>query len=108
VEDFFLPEQELMNRLVAKESKNETKLNGPLTEVEKLYEVFKKQAKTVDGTLEKHVDALKLQTVASFAGTRKENAAGRKTKICRPAAADTCDQRKLISFRWFAGTKRES
>ncbi|HEY6062598.1 MAG TPA: bacillithiol biosynthesis cysteine-adding enzyme BshC [Chitinophagaceae bacterium] len=62
-EDFFLPEQELMNLLVARESKNETKLDGPLTELEQLYESFKKQAKTVDSTLEKHVDALKLQTV---------------------------------------------
>ncbi|HMK24412.1 MAG TPA: bacillithiol biosynthesis cysteine-adding enzyme BshC [Chitinophagaceae bacterium] len=80
-EDFFLPEQELMNRLVAKESKNETKLNGPLTEVEQLYEVFKKQAKTVDGTLEKHVDALKLQTVHRLQELEKKMLRAEKRKF---------------------------
>jgi bacillithiol biosynthesis cysteine-adding enzyme BshC len=80
-EDLFLPEQELMNRLVAKESKNETKLNGPLTELEQLYEAFKKQAKTVDGTLEKHVDALKLQTVHRLQELEKKMFRAEKRKF---------------------------
>ena len=63
IEDLFLPEQELMNKLVAKESKHSTKLNGSLDKLEQLYEAFKKQAAAVDSTLEKHVDALKLKTV---------------------------------------------
>ncbi len=62
-EDFFLSEQELMNRLVARESKNEIKLDGPLTELEQLYELFKKQATGIDSTLEKHVDALKQKSI---------------------------------------------
>ena len=62
-EDLFLPEQELMNRVVVNESKNKTKLNGSLAEVEKLYEALKKQASAVDGTLGKHVDALRSKTV---------------------------------------------
>jgi hypothetical protein len=37
VEDFFLPEQELMNKLVARETKNEIKINGNFTETDKLY-----------------------------------------------------------------------
>jgi len=40
-DNFFLPEEELLNRLVAKESKNETKLNGSLTGLESLYEQLK-------------------------------------------------------------------
>lgn len=63
VEDFFLKEQELMNKLVLKESKNETKLNGSLTETEKLYDLLKKQVQSIDSTLEKHVDALKSKTI---------------------------------------------
>ena len=63
VEDFFLPEQELLNKLVMRKSKNETKLNGSLSELEKLYTAFKKQAAAVDSTLEKHVDSLKEKTV---------------------------------------------
>jgi bacillithiol biosynthesis cysteine-adding enzyme BshC len=81
VEDFFLSEQELLNQLVAKESKNETKLNGPLTEVEQLYEAFKKQAKTVDSTLEKHVDALKLQTVHRLQELEKKMIRAEKRKF---------------------------
>jgi bacillithiol biosynthesis cysteine-adding enzyme BshC len=63
VEDLFFSEQELLNRLVARESKNETKLNGSLVQVEKLYEDFKKQASQVDSTLSRHVDALKVNAV---------------------------------------------
>jgi bacillithiol biosynthesis cysteine-adding enzyme BshC len=62
VEDFFMHEQELMNRLVAKESKNSIKLNGSLDKLEQLYGSFKKQAAAIDTTLEKHVDALKVRT----------------------------------------------
>jgi bacillithiol synthase len=61
--DFFLPETELANKLVARESRNEIKLNGSLTELEKLYDAFKKQATVIDSTLEKHVEALKTKTV---------------------------------------------
>ncbi len=63
IEDFFLTEQELANKLVARESKNETKLNGSLTQFEQLYDLFKKQAGQVDVTLSKHVDALKVNAV---------------------------------------------
>lgn len=80
-EDFFLPEQELLNRLVANESKNKTKLNGPLTELEQLYESFKKQAKTIDSTLEKHVDALKLQTVHRLQELEKKMLRAEKRKF---------------------------
>lgn len=81
VEDFFLPEQELMNRLVAKESKNETKLNGPLTELEQLYESFKKQAAAVDSSLEKHVSALKQQTVYRLQELEKKMLRAEKRKF---------------------------
>lgn len=81
MEDFFLPEQELLNKLVLKESKNETKLNGSLTELEKLYELFKKQASAVDTTLEKHVDALKLKTVYRLQELEKKMLRAEKRKF---------------------------
>lgn len=80
-EDFFLPEQELMNRLVARETRNKTKLNGPLTELEQLYETFKKQAKTVDSSLEKHVDALKLRTIHRLQELEKKMLRAEKRKF---------------------------
>lgn len=91
-EDFFLPEQELMNSLVAKESKNETKLNGSLTELEQLYESFKKQAAAVDKTLEKHVSALKQQTVYRLQELEKKMLRAEKRKF-------TDQQRQIHSIK---------
>lgn len=81
VEDFFLTEQELLKRLVVRESKNRTKLNGSLTEVEQLYEVFKKQATAVDMTLARHVDALKLKTVQRLQELEKKMLRAEKRKF---------------------------
>ncbi len=81
VDDFFLPEEELMNKLVTRESKNETKLNGSLTELEKLYETFKKQAAAVDATLEKHVESLKTKTVYRLQELEKKMLRAEKRKF---------------------------
>jgi bacillithiol biosynthesis cysteine-adding enzyme BshC len=81
IEDFFLPEQELLNRLVAKESELPTKLNGSLTELEQLYETFKKQAAAVDSTLVQHVDALKLRTVHRLQELEKKMLRAEKRKF---------------------------
>jgi bacillithiol biosynthesis cysteine-adding enzyme BshC len=81
IDDFFLPEQELLNKLVARESKNEVKLNGSLTELEQLYENFKKQAVAVDTTLAKHVDALKVKTVEGLQGLEKKMLRAEKRKF---------------------------
>ncbi len=80
-EDFFLPEQELLNRLVARESKIETKLNGSLPALEQLYDTFKKQATAVDSTLEKHVDALKVNTVYRLQELEKKMHRAEKRKF---------------------------
>ena len=79
-EDFFLTEEELMNKLVAKESNHPIKLNGSLAELEKLYEGFKKQATAVDTTLEKHVEALKLKTVYRLQELEKKMLRAEKRK----------------------------
>ncbi len=87
-EDFFLPEQELLNKLVTRESKNDTKLNGSLTTLEQLYDTFKKQAVAVDTTLEKHVDALKSKTVFRLQELQKKMLRAEKRKFA--------DQRRQI------------
>src|SRR5688572_1886815 len=81
IEAFFLSQEELMNRVVMNESKNEVKLNGSLTELEKMYESFKKQATAVDSTLEKHVEALKLRTVHRLQELEKKMLRAEKRKF---------------------------
>jgi uncharacterized protein YllA (UPF0747 family) len=81
IEDFFLSEQQLMSKVVMHESKNDVKLNGALTELEKMYESFKKQASAVDITLEKHVEALKLRTVQRLQELEKKMLRAEKRKF---------------------------
>jgi bacillithiol synthase len=81
IEDFFHSERELLDRLVLKESPNEIKLNGSLSEVEQLYENFKRQAAAVDATLTRHVDALKLKTVHRLQELQKKMLRAEKRKF---------------------------
>lgn len=81
IEDFFLAEEELLNKLVERESSNNTKLNGALTELESLYENFKQQASVIDSTLEKHVDALKTKTVYRLQELEKKMLRAEKRKF---------------------------
>jgi bacillithiol synthase len=80
-EDFFLPEQKLLNKLVARESKNVTKLNGSLTQVEQLYELLKKQAGQVDTSLTNHVEALKTKAVYRLQELEKKMLRAEKRKF---------------------------
>ena len=66
---------------IPKESKNETKLNGSLAAVEELYDSFKQQAKAVDTTLEKHVDALKTKTIFRLQELEKKMLRAEKRKF---------------------------
>ena len=81
IEDMFLSEQELLKCIVMNESKNEVKLNGSMTELEQLYESFKKQASAVDSTLAKHVEALKLRTVHRLQELEKKMLRAEKRKF---------------------------
>ena len=80
VEDFFLQQDEILNRLVVREKGKEIKLNGSLTELEQLYESFKKQAAAIDVTLSKHVDVLKLRTVQKLQQLEKKMLRAEKRK----------------------------
>lgn len=61
--DIFLPELDLVNKLVVRETDKKLQLNGTLSATEQLYETIKQQAVSVDTTLEKHVNALKTSTL---------------------------------------------
>ena len=98
VEDLFLSEQELLNKLVIKESKNQTRLNGSMTELEQLYESFKKQAAAVDSTLTRHVEALKLQTVHRLQELEKKMLRAEKRKY-----SDQQRQIQAIKSQLFPG-----
>jgi bacillithiol biosynthesis cysteine-adding enzyme BshC len=63
IDDFFDTEETLLNRLVLKEQAEKVTLNGSLSELENLYAAIKQQATTVDASLEKHVEALKVKTL---------------------------------------------
>jgi bacillithiol biosynthesis cysteine-adding enzyme BshC len=80
-EDLFLPEQELVNRLVSRETNNRLQLNGTFTETEKLYEQIKEQATSIDVTLEKHVDALKLKMLQHLQELEKKMLRAEKRKF---------------------------
>ena len=81
IEDFFLSEQELLNKLVTRDSKNKTKLNGTYADAESFYELVKKQAAAIDISLEKHVEALKTQSVYRLKELEKKMLRAEKRKF---------------------------
>ena len=81
IEDFFLSEEQLINRLVVKETENEIKLNGNLSDAEKLYESLKKQAEAVDASLGQHVEALKTQSLYRLQELEKKMLRAEKRKF---------------------------
>lgn len=92
IEDFFLPENELMKNLVMKESKREIKLNGIYTDTEKIYESIKKHAAAVDDTLSRHVDSLKTQSLHRLQELEKKMLRAEKRKF-------TDHQRQIHSIK---------
>jgi bacillithiol synthase len=80
-EDFFLPERELLNKLVTRDSENKLRFNGTLTETEQLYNTIKKQASAIDRTLEKHVEALKTNTLYRLQELEKKMLRAEKRKF---------------------------
>ncbi len=81
IDDFFLSEEELVNRLVSRDTDKKLLLNGTLGETEKLYESIRKQAASVDVTLEKHVDALRVKTIHRLHELEKKMLRAEKRKF---------------------------
>ncbi len=81
LEDLFLPQQELLNKLVNRETDKKLQLNGTFTKTEQLYESVKQQATSIDSTLEKHVDSLKLKTIQRLQELEKKMLRAEKRKF---------------------------
>jgi bacillithiol biosynthesis cysteine-adding enzyme BshC len=94
IEDFFLSEQELLNKLVARETDKKLRLNGTFTETEKLYEAIKKQAVSIDSTLE----SLKSKTLHRLQELEKKMLRAEKRKF-----ADQQRQIQVIKQHLFPG-----
>ena len=92
IEDFFLPKEELLNKLVIRDSQNDVKLNGSMSSVEELYEAFKKQAGSIDSTLTRHVEALKFKTVYRLQELEKKMLRAEKRKF-------TDQQRQIAAIK---------
>ena len=98
VEDFFLSEQELVNRHVSRQTDKKLKLNGTFSETEQLYNLIKKQASSIDTTLAKHVEALKTQTLHRLQELEKKMLRAEKRKF-----ADQQRQIHTIKEQLFPG-----
>lgn len=81
VEDIFLPEQELINKLVKRETDKKLQLNGTLSATEQLYEDIRQQAVSIDTTLERHVNALKTTTLYRLRELEKKMLRAEKRKF---------------------------
>ena len=81
IADFFLPEQELMNKFVKRETTNKVQLNGSFTQAEQLYEMLKQQAAAIDTTLSQHVDALKTKALYRLQELEKKLLRAEKRKF---------------------------
>lgn len=80
-EDIFLPERDLVNKLVIRETDKKLRLNGTLSATEQLYENIKQQAVSIDTTLEKHVNALKTSTLHRLRELEKKMLRAEKRKF---------------------------
>ena len=80
-EEIFLQEMELINRLVSRETDKKLQLNGTLLATEQLYESIKKQASSIDITLEKHVDSLKTTSIHRLRELEKKMLRAEKRKF---------------------------
>lgn len=79
-EDMFLPEHELMKKIVTNCAENKVKLNGELQKAETLYDEIMSLAANVDATLKPHVAALKTKAVYRLKELEKKMLRAEKRK----------------------------
>ena len=97
-EDFFLSEQEIVNRLVTRETTNKVRLNGDLAQIGNFYDSLHKQAIAVDSTLGKHVEALRSQSIYSLQELEKKMLRAERRKF-----SDQQNQIRTIKEKLFPG-----
>lgn len=97
-DDLFLPVQELLNKLVLRDSANEIKLNGTLKEAADLYDALNRKAGAIDNTLQQHVAALKAKAIYRLQELEKKMLRSERRKF-----ADQQRQIKHIKENLFPG-----
>jgi len=80
-EEIFLPEQDLINMFVSRQTDKQLQLNGTLLATEQLYDTIKRQASSIDKTLEKHVDSLKTTSIQRLRELEKKMLRAEKRKF---------------------------
>lgn len=80
-EDLFESGEQLLNRLVQRESKLDTRLNGSINTLEHFYEGLQQQAVAIDPTLGKHVESLQAKSIRHLLELEKKMGRAEKRKF---------------------------
>jgi len=88
IEDLFQPGEKLLNRLVQRESLNNTRLADSVTALDQLYTAIQKQAVAIDPTLSRHVESLQARSRYRLQELEKKMTRAEKRKFS--------DQRRQI------------
>lgn len=86
LEEIFQSASALHNKIVHRDSENKLKLNGTLTAAEQIYDTIRQQAGSIDSTLEKHVESLKLKTIYRLQELEKKMLRAEKRKFVEQEA----------------------
>lgn len=96
--EIFHPVDELMKKLVFKNSKHQVALNGNFEKAEVLFEEISRQAGSIDPTLSIHVQALKARSLKNLQELEKKMMRAEKRKF-----SDQERQIQAIKSVWFPG-----
>jgi bacillithiol biosynthesis cysteine-adding enzyme BshC len=80
INDFFLSENEILNKLVAKNARNPISLNGNFEKTVDLFEQIKEQATAVDPSLSQHVAAIQARSLKTLQELEKKMLRAEKRK----------------------------
>lgn len=81
IEELFLDENTIMNRIVEKYSENDTTLNGNFEKAEDLFHSLSSQAATIDPTLVQHVAAIRTRSLKTLKELEKKMLRAEKRKF---------------------------
>ncbi|HEY0356459.1 MAG TPA: bacillithiol biosynthesis cysteine-adding enzyme BshC [Flavisolibacter sp.] len=80
-EELFFPENDIMNLIVERQSKNLTSLNGNFEKAEDLFRSIQVQAETIDPSLSQHVAAIRTRSLKTLQELEKKMLRAEKRKF---------------------------
>ena len=81
IEDLFKNENDLLNELVKRESKQQLNLSKEITEVKNIFQQLKNITNQVDATLQQHTEALQTKTLKELINLEKKTLKAEKRKF---------------------------